>query len=104
MSDLTDYRFMMRKIYLSRHLNVVRSKKERKQWSLSDTKDLAVDPACQVQSHSQPANLEMLKPSSALMGAGLGQDVALLTDGRFSGGSHGFLIGIPTQVYSPSNV
>jgi len=35
----------------------------------------------------------MLKPSSALMGAGLGQDVALLTDGRFSGGSHGFLIG-----------
>jgi len=37
--------------------------------------------------------IEMLKPSSALMGAGLGQDVALLTDGRFSGGSHGFLIG-----------
>jgi len=36
---------------------------------------------------------EMLKPSSALMGAGLGQDVAMLTDGRFSGGSHGFLIG-----------
>src|SRR5271169_1981162 len=36
----------------------------------------------------------MLKPSSALMGAGLGQDVALLTDGRFSGGSHGFLIGL----------
>jgi dihydroxy-acid dehydratase len=35
----------------------------------------------------------MLKPSSALMGAGLGNDVALLTDGRFSGGSHGFLIG-----------
>ena len=35
----------------------------------------------------------MLKPSSALMGAGLGKDVALLTDGRFSGGSHGFLIG-----------
>ena len=36
---------------------------------------------------------EMLKPSSAIMGAGLGQDVALITDGRFSGGSHGFLIG-----------
>lgn len=36
----------------------------------------------------------MLKPSSAIMGAGLGRDVALLTDGRFSGGSHGFLIGI----------
>ena len=40
------------------------------------------------------SNIEMLKPSSALMGAGLGQDVALLTDGRFSGGSHGFLIGL----------
>lgn len=36
---------------------------------------------------------EMLKPSSAIMGAGLGKDVALITDGRFSGGSHGFLIG-----------
>ena len=36
---------------------------------------------------------EMLKPSSAIMGAGLGKDVALVTDGRFSGGSHGFLIG-----------
>ena len=36
---------------------------------------------------------EMLKPSSAIMGAGLGHDVALITDGRFSGGSHGFLIG-----------
>ena len=36
---------------------------------------------------------EMLKPSSAIMGAGLGNDVALLTDGRFSGGSHGFIIG-----------
>jgi dihydroxy-acid dehydratase len=35
----------------------------------------------------------MLKPSSALMGAGLGDSVALITDGRFSGGSHGFLIG-----------
>jgi dihydroxy-acid dehydratase len=35
----------------------------------------------------------MLKPSSAIMGAGLGHDVALITDGRFSGGSHGFLIG-----------
>jgi dihydroxy-acid dehydratase len=34
-----------------------------------------------------------LKPSSAIMGAGLGHDVALITDGRFSGGSHGFLIG-----------
>jgi dihydroxy-acid dehydratase len=36
---------------------------------------------------------EMLTPTSAIMGAGLGDAVALLTDGRFSGGSHGFLIG-----------
>jgi dihydroxy-acid dehydratase len=40
----------------------------------------------------------MLKPSSAIMGAGLGKDVALITDGRFSGGSHGFLIGTYTTV------
>ncbi|KAK9476629.1 dihydroxy-acid/6-phosphogluconate dehydratase [Lipomyces japonicus] len=40
-----------------------------------------------------PGMPEMLKPSSAIMGAGLGKDVAILTDGRFSGGSHGFLIG-----------
>lgn len=40
-----------------------------------------------------PGMPEMLKPSAALMGYGLGQDVAMLTDGRFSGGSHGFLIG-----------
>jgi dihydroxy-acid dehydratase len=40
-----------------------------------------------------PGMPEMLKPSSAIMGAGLGNDCALLTDGRFSGGSHGFLIG-----------
>ncbi|MCA9521350.1 MAG: dihydroxy-acid dehydratase, partial [Myxococcales bacterium] len=36
---------------------------------------------------------EMLTPTSAIMGAGLGADVALITDGRFSGGSHGFIIG-----------
>jgi dihydroxy-acid dehydratase len=36
---------------------------------------------------------EMLTPTSAIMGAGLGKDVALLTDGRFSGGSHGFIVG-----------
>ena len=36
---------------------------------------------------------EMLTPTSAIMGAGLGKDVALITDGRFSGGSHGFIIG-----------
>ena len=40
-----------------------------------------------------PGMPEMLRPSAAVMGAGLGQDVALITDGRFSGGSHGFLIG-----------
>jgi dihydroxy-acid dehydratase len=40
-----------------------------------------------------PGMPEMLTPSSAIMGAGLGNDVALITDGRFSGGSHGFLIG-----------
>lgn len=40
-----------------------------------------------------PGMPEMLKPSAAIMGAGLGNDVALITDGRFSGGSHGFLIG-----------
>ncbi|KAI7863967.1 dihydroxy-acid dehydratase [Spinellus fusiger] len=40
-----------------------------------------------------PGMREMLKPSSAIMGAGLGDDVALITDGRFSGGSHGFIIG-----------
>jgi dihydroxy-acid dehydratase len=36
---------------------------------------------------------EMLNPTSLVMGAGLGQDVALITDGRFSGGSHGFCVG-----------
>jgi dihydroxy-acid dehydratase len=36
---------------------------------------------------------EMLSPTSAIMGRGLGKDVALITDGRFSGGSHGFVIG-----------
>src|SRR6185436_5568382 len=40
-----------------------------------------------------PGMPEMLTPTSAIMGAGLGRDVALLTDGRFSGGSHGFIIG-----------
>ena len=40
-----------------------------------------------------PGMPEMLTPTSAIMGAGLGQDVALITDGRFSGGSHGFIIG-----------
>ena len=40
-----------------------------------------------------PGMREMLGPTSAIMGAGLGKDVALITDGRFSGGSHGFVIG-----------
>jgi dihydroxy-acid dehydratase len=40
-----------------------------------------------------PGMPEMLTPTSAIMGAGLGRDVALITDGRFSGGSHGFIIG-----------
>jgi dihydroxy-acid dehydratase len=40
-----------------------------------------------------PGMPEMLTPTSALMGAGMGGDVALMTDGRFSGGSHGFIIG-----------
>ncbi len=40
-----------------------------------------------------PGMPEMLTPTSAIMGAGLGPDVAMLTDGRFSGGSHGFIIG-----------
>lgn len=40
-----------------------------------------------------PGMPEMLKPTSALMGAGLGDQVALITDGRFSGGTHGFVIG-----------
>ena len=40
-----------------------------------------------------PGMPEMLTPTSAIMGAGLGQEVALITDGRFSGGSHGFIMG-----------
>ena len=40
-----------------------------------------------------PGMPEMLTPTSAIMGAGLGDDVALMTDGRFSGGSHGFIVG-----------
>ena len=40
-----------------------------------------------------PGMPEMLKPTSVLMGEGLGKDVALITDGRFSGGSHGFVVG-----------
>ena len=40
-----------------------------------------------------PGMPEMLKPTSAIIGAGLGKEVALITDGRFSGGTHGFVVG-----------
>jgi dihydroxy-acid dehydratase len=40
-----------------------------------------------------PGMPEMLTPTSAIVGAGLAKDVALITDGRFSGGSHGFIVG-----------
>jgi dihydroxy-acid dehydratase len=40
-----------------------------------------------------PGMREMLKPTSAIMGQGLGNDVAFITDGRFSGGTHGFVVG-----------
>ena len=40
---------------------------------------------------------DMLKPTAAIMGAGLGNDVALITDGRFSGGTHGFVVGHITR-------
>ncbi len=48
-----------------------------------------------------PGMREMLSPTSAVMGKGLGQDVALITDGRFSGGSHGFVVGhITPEAYN----
>ena len=48
-----------------------------------------------------PGMREMLSPTSAIMGRGLGSDVALITDGRFSGGSHGFVVGhITPEAYS----
>ncbi len=48
-----------------------------------------------------PGMPEMLKPTSAIMGAGLGDGVALITDGRFSGGTHGFVVGhITPEAYS----
>jgi len=44
---------------------------------------------------------EMLKPTSLIMGAGLGKEVALITDGRFSGGTHGFVVGhITPEAYT----
>jgi dihydroxy-acid dehydratase len=48
-----------------------------------------------------PGMPEMLKPTSMIIGAGLGSDVALITDGRFSGGTHGFVVGhVTPEAYS----
>ncbi len=52
-----------------------------------------------------PGMPEMLKPTSAIVGAGLGKDVALITDGRFSGGTHGFVVGhISPEAYVGGNI
>ncbi|HHP7240242.1 MAG TPA: dihydroxy-acid dehydratase [Cyclobacteriaceae bacterium] len=52
-----------------------------------------------------PGMPEMLKPTSLIMGAGLGKDVALITDGRFSGGTHGFVVGhITPEAYEGGNI
>ena len=52
-----------------------------------------------------PGMREMLSPTSAVMGAGLGQDVALITDGRFSGGTHGFVVGhITPEAYDGGTI
>lgn len=52
-----------------------------------------------------PGMPEMLKPTSAIIGAGLGKSVALITDGRFSGGSHGFLVGhITPEAYEGGTI
>jgi dihydroxy-acid dehydratase len=48
---------------------------------------------------------EMLKPTSAIFGAGLGDSVALITDGRFSGGTHGFVVGHMTpEAFEGGNI
>lgn len=52
-----------------------------------------------------PGMPEMLKPTSLIMGRGLGKEVALITDGRFSGGTHGFVVGhITPEAYSGGNI
>ena len=52
-----------------------------------------------------PGMPEMLKPSSAIMGKGLGKHVALVTDGRFSGGTHGFVVGhVSPEAYEGGNI
>lgn len=48
---------------------------------------------------------EMLSPGAALVGAGLGKDVALVTDGRFSGASHGIMVGhVTPEAYSGGSI
>ncbi len=52
-----------------------------------------------------PGMPEMLKPTSAIFGAGLGSSVALITDGRFSGGTHGFVVGhITPEAYDGGGI
>lgn len=52
-----------------------------------------------------PGMPEMLKPTSLIIGAGLGKSVALITDGRFSGGTHGFVVGhITPEAYDGGNI
>ena len=52
-----------------------------------------------------PGMPEMLKPTSAVMGAGLGDKIAMITDGRFSGGTHGFVVGhITPEAYEGGNI
>ena len=52
-----------------------------------------------------PGMPEMLKPTSAIVGAGLGKEVALITDGRFSGGTHGFVVGhISPEAFVGGNI
>jgi dihydroxy-acid dehydratase len=52
-----------------------------------------------------PGMPEMLKPTSAVMGAGLGDDVAMITDGRFSGGTHGFVVGhVTPEAFDGGNI
>ncbi|MBV8252958.1 MAG: dihydroxy-acid dehydratase [Chitinophaga sp.] len=59
----------------------------------------------QVGPKGAPGMPEMLKPTSAIMGVGLGKSVALITDGRFSGGTHGFVVGhITPEAFEGGNI
>jgi dihydroxy-acid dehydratase len=59
----------------------------------------------QVGPKGAPGMPEMLKPTSAIMGVGLGKNVALITDGRFSGGTHGFVVGhITPEAYEGGTI